>query len=53
LAIKNYNNHASPESTRPFLLVGTPFLLPVILMYTAWPYWVLRGKARGDVGYHP
>jgi cytochrome bd ubiquinol oxidase subunit II len=44
---------ASPESTQAFLLVGTLFLLPVILMYTAWSYWVFRGKVRGDVGYHP
>jgi cytochrome bd ubiquinol oxidase subunit II len=44
---------ASPESTQAFLLVGTLFLLPVILMYTAWSYWVFRGKVRADVGYHP
>ncbi len=44
---------AAPESTQAFLLVGTLFLLPVILMYTAWSYWVFRGKVRGDVGYHP
>jgi cytochrome d ubiquinol oxidase subunit II len=28
------------------------FLLPIILMYTAWSYWVFRGKVRSDVGYH-
>jgi cytochrome d ubiquinol oxidase subunit II len=27
-------------------------LLPIILMYTGWSYWVFRGKLRGDVGYH-
>jgi cytochrome d ubiquinol oxidase subunit II len=27
-------------------------LLPVILMYTAWSYWVFRGKVRADIGYH-
>jgi cytochrome d ubiquinol oxidase subunit II len=43
---------ASAESTQAFLLIGTLFLLPVILMYTAWSYWVFRGKARGDIGYH-
>jgi hypothetical protein len=31
----------------------TTFLLPIILMYTAWSYWVFRGKVRGGgVGYH-
>ncbi|MEO8811384.1 MAG: cytochrome d ubiquinol oxidase subunit II [Caulobacteraceae bacterium] len=43
---------ASSESTQAFLLVGTLFLLPVILMYTGWSYWVFRGKVRGDIGYH-
>ena len=37
---------ASSSSTQAFLLVGTLFLLPVILMYTAWSYWVFRGKVR-------
>jgi cytochrome d ubiquinol oxidase subunit II len=43
---------ASPPSTQIFLLVGTVFLLPVILAYTAWSYWIFRGKVRGDMGYH-
>jgi cytochrome d ubiquinol oxidase subunit II len=43
---------ASSESTQAFLLIGTLFLLPVILMYTAWSYWVFRGKVRSDIGYH-
>lgn len=43
---------ASSERTQAFLLVGTLFLLPVILVYTGWSYWVFRGKVRGDIGYH-
>ena len=43
---------ASSPSTQSFLLVGTLFLLPVIIMYSGWSYWVFRGKVRGDVGYH-
>lgn len=43
---------ASSEGTQAFLLIGTLFLLPVILMYTGWSYWVFRGKMRGDIGYH-
>jgi len=43
---------ASSPSTQAFLLVGTVFLLPVILMYSGWSYWVFRGKVRGDLGYH-
>lgn len=43
---------ASSEGTQAFLLVGTLVLLPIILMYTGWSYWVFRGKMRGDIGYH-
>jgi cytochrome d ubiquinol oxidase subunit II len=43
---------ASSPSTQAFLLIGTLFLLPVILVYTGWSYWVFRGKVRGDIGYH-
>jgi cytochrome d ubiquinol oxidase subunit II len=43
---------ASSARTQAFLLVGTLFLLPVILVYTGWSYWVFRGKVRGDMGYH-
>ena len=43
---------AASESTQAFLLVGTLVLLPIILLYTAWSYWVFRGKVTADVGYH-
>jgi len=43
---------ASSPKTQAFLLVGTVFLLPIVLLYTAWSYWVFRGKARADIGYH-
>jgi len=43
---------ASSPDTQIFLGVGTLFLLPVILVYTGWSYWVFRGKVRADAGYH-
>jgi cytochrome bd ubiquinol oxidase subunit II len=43
---------ASSASTQAFLLIGTLFLLPVILVYSGWSYWVFRGKVRADIGYH-
>jgi cytochrome d ubiquinol oxidase subunit II len=43
---------ASSPKTQAFLLVGTAFLLPTVLLYTAWSYWVFRGKVRADIGYH-
>jgi cytochrome d ubiquinol oxidase subunit II len=36
---------AAPKS-QAFTLVGTLFLLPVILLYVGWSYWVFRGKVR-------
>jgi cytochrome bd ubiquinol oxidase subunit II len=43
---------AASQSTQAFLLIGTLVLLPTILLYTAWSYWVFRGKVRADIGYH-
>jgi cytochrome bd ubiquinol oxidase subunit II len=43
---------AASPSTQAFLLIGTLFLLPVILLYTSWSYWVFRGKVRSDIAYH-
>lgn len=42
---------AAPES-QFFLLVGTLFVIPIILGYTGWAYWVFRGKIRPGEGYH-
>ncbi|MBO0739202.1 MAG: cytochrome d ubiquinol oxidase subunit II [Alphaproteobacteria bacterium] len=39
---------AADESTQAFLLIGTLLLIPIILGYTAWSYWVFRGKVRAD-----
>lgn len=41
----------APESQR-FLIVGMAILIPVILGYTGYNYWVFRGKVRADSGYH-
>ena len=43
---------AGAPQAQAFLLVGTLFLIPVIFAYTAWSYWVFRGKVRSDSGYH-
>jgi cytochrome bd ubiquinol oxidase subunit II len=41
---------APPTSSQVFLLGGTVIILPLILIYTGWAYWVFRGKVQG--GYH-
>jgi cytochrome d ubiquinol oxidase subunit II len=33
------------------MLVGASILVPLILAYTAWSYWVFRGKVSHE-GYH-
>lgn len=43
---------ASHPSSLLFLLVGTLFLLPFILFYTGYSYFVFRGKVREGEGYH-
>jgi cytochrome d ubiquinol oxidase subunit II len=43
---------AAPESSQIFLLVGVAVLIPLILAYTGWAYWVFRGKVRAGSGYH-
>ena len=42
---------AAPEKSQVFMLVGASVLIPIILAYTAWSYWVFRGKV-GHEGYH-
>lgn len=42
---------ASDPGTQLFLLLGMLFLLPIILGYTAWTYWVFRGKIQPGEGY--
>ncbi len=35
-----------------FALVGALLIIPIILVYTAWSYYVFRGKVTPDQGYH-
>lgn len=43
---------AAPPASQVFMLIGTVFLLPVILGYIAFVYWLFRGKVREGEGYH-
>ena len=42
---------ATDRSSQIFMLVGTGLIMPMILVYTGWAYWVFRGKVASD-GYH-
>lgn len=43
---------ASPPQSQAFMLVGSLVIIPVILGYTFWSYYVFRGKIKADEGYH-
>ncbi len=43
---------AAPDSSLAFLLWGAAFLVPIILIYTGYAYWVFRGKIDPEEGYH-
>lgn len=43
---------SSPPQSQGFALVGALLIIPVILMYTAWSYYVFRGKVKHGEGYH-
>jgi cytochrome d ubiquinol oxidase subunit II len=42
---------AAPPASLLFMLVGASVLIPIILIYTGYSYWVFRGKT-GHEGYH-
>lgn len=43
---------AGPAQSLGFALVGALMIIPIILMYTGWSYWVFRGKVHHGDGYH-
>jgi cytochrome d ubiquinol oxidase subunit II len=43
---------AAPDKSLSFLLTGAAVLVPIILAYTSYSYWVFRGKVDPDGGYH-
>jgi cytochrome d ubiquinol oxidase subunit II len=43
---------AGPPQSLGFALVGALFIIPIILAYTSWSYYIFRGKVRAGEGYH-
>lgn len=43
---------SGPAQSQGFTLVGALLIIPLILMYTAWSYYVFRGKVVSGEGYH-
>ncbi|EGF89764.1 cytochrome d ubiquinol oxidase, subunit II [Asticcacaulis biprosthecium C19] len=47
-----FHDAAGPDKSLSFLLVGAAVLVPIILTYTGYAYWVFRGKIDPKEGYH-
>jgi cytochrome d ubiquinol oxidase subunit II len=43
---------AAPPESQAFILVGAVVLIPIILVYTGFSYYVFRGKVRPGIHYH-
>ena len=43
---------AAAPASQLFMLIGTLILLPIILGYIVFVYWIFRGKVREGEGYH-
>ena len=42
----------APAPSLEFLLVGIAAMLPIVVVYTGYNYWVFRGKVRKTTAYH-
>ena len=47
-----YRQAANADNALALLLVGAAILLPAIVGYSAWVYWIFRGKVTRDAGYY-
>lgn len=47
-----FRQAANADNALALLLGGAAILLPAIIGYSAWVYWVFRGKVTADAGYH-
>ena len=43
---------AAAPASQIFMLIGTLFLLPIILGYIIFIYWLFRGKVKEGEAYH-
>jgi cytochrome d ubiquinol oxidase subunit II len=43
---------AAAPASQVFMLIGTVALLPIVLGYVVFVYWLFRGKVREGEGYH-
>jgi cytochrome d ubiquinol oxidase subunit II len=48
----DFRQAAAPDNALGLMLVGTAVILPLILLYTGWVYFIFRGKIDEEAGYH-
>ncbi len=48
----DFRTAANADNALGLMLWGIAILLPAILGYTVWVYWIFRGKVSADAGYH-
>ncbi|MDP8915919.1 MAG: cytochrome d ubiquinol oxidase subunit II [Pseudomonadota bacterium] len=48
----SYEQAAAADNALALMLAGTAFILPLVLGYTVWVYWIFRGKVAPDAHYH-
>ena len=48
----DFRQAANADNALALLLVGAAILLPAIVGYSLWVYWIFRGKVGADAGYH-
>lgn len=48
----SFHEASAPRSSQLFSLVGVVIMIPIILTYTAYGYYVFRGKIKLGEGYH-
>jgi cytochrome d ubiquinol oxidase subunit II len=47
----SFRDAAAPVQSQAFALVGAVLIIPLILAYTGWAYYVFRGKVTASEGY--
>jgi cytochrome d ubiquinol oxidase subunit II len=48
----DFREAANADNALGLMLIGAAILLPAIIGYSVWVYWIFRGKVGADAGYH-
>lgn len=48
----DFRQAANADNALGLILIGAAILLPAIVGYSLWVYWIFRGKVGADAGYH-